>query len=261
MNAGAIFALKLVLTPLLVGLASLAGRRWGSEVGGWLVGVPFTSGPIAFFLALSPGPRFAAAAAAGIMAGTASQAVFCLLYSWVASRGGGWGPSLIAATSGFLAATFVLNQVLVPTWIAFAAIIAVLVVSIVLMPGRGKPGQESLGFPRWDIPARVAVATAFVVALTAVAPLLGPRLAGLVAPFPLYATVLATFAHRIQGAVPAIGVLRGLLLGLFAFAAFLLTLAELLAGQGVALAFVAAAAVLLVVQGGSLAVGRRLRLA
>jgi len=107
----------------------------------------------------------------------------------------------------------------------------------------------------------MAVATAFVVALTAVAPLLGPRLAGLAAPFPLYATVLATFAHRIQGAAPAIGVLRGLLLGLFAFAAFFLTLAELLAGQGVALAFVAAAAVLLVVQGGSLAVGRRLRLA
>lgn len=261
MSAGAILALKLVLTPLLVGLASLAGRRWGSEIGGWLVGIPFTSGPIAFFLALSPGPRFAAAAAAGIMAGTASQAVFCLLYSWVASRGGAWGPSLIVATAGFLAATFLLNLVLVPTWIAFAAMIAVLVVSIALMPGRGNSGHESLAFPRWDIPARMGVATAFVVALTAVAPLLGPRLAGLVAPFPLYATVLATFAHRIQGAAPAIGVLRGLLLGLFAFAAFFLTLAELLVGQGIALAFAAASLAVLLVQGASLAVGRRLRLA
>src|SRR5205807_6194643 len=83
--AGAL-ALKLVLTPLLVGAASLAGRRWGSSVGGWLIGIPFTSGPIAFFLALSPGPRFAASAAAGIMAGAVSQSAVCLSYSWAAQR-------------------------------------------------------------------------------------------------------------------------------------------------------------------------------
>jgi hypothetical protein len=68
-NGTAILALKLVLTPLLVGLASLAGRRWGPEIGGWLLGAPFTSVPVAFFLALSPGQRFAATAALGIMAG------------------------------------------------------------------------------------------------------------------------------------------------------------------------------------------------
>jgi hypothetical protein len=54
-------ALKLVVTPVLVGVASLAGRKWGSEIGGWLVGIPFTSGPIAFFLALDAGRHFAAA--------------------------------------------------------------------------------------------------------------------------------------------------------------------------------------------------------
>jgi hypothetical protein len=82
-------ALKLVLTPVLIGAASLAGRRWGSVVSGWLVGIPFTSAPVAFFLALDPGPRFAAAAAAGIMAGAISQVAFCLVYSWTARRGGG----------------------------------------------------------------------------------------------------------------------------------------------------------------------------
>jgi hypothetical protein len=260
MSAAAILALKLVLTPVLVGAASLAGRRWGSEIGGWLVGIPFTSGPVAFFLALSPGPRFAAAAAAGIMAGTASQATFCVLYAWVARRRG-WAPSLVAATAGFLVVTALLNFVVVSTWITFAAMLAVLVVAIRLMPKRGSPGPESISFPRWDIPTRMVVATAFVVVLTAVAPVLGPRLAGLLAPFPLYATVLATFAHRIQGAGPAVGVLRGLLLGLFAFAAFFMTLAELLTGHGVALAFAAAAVVVLAVQGVSLAVGRRLRVA
>ena len=260
MSAPAILALKLLLTHLLVGVASLAGRRWGPGIGGWLVGIPFTSGPVAFFLALSPGPRFAAAAAAGIMAGTASQAAFCLSYAWVAQRRG-WALSLVAATAGFLVATLFLNLVSFATWIVFAAMILVLVVSIALMPRRASLGREAIVFPSWDIPARMAVATVFVVVLTAVAPLLGPRLAGLLAPFPLYGTVLATFAHRIQGAAPAVGVLRGLLLGLFAFAAFFMTLAELLATEGIAVAFAAAVVVVLAVQGASLAVGRRLRIA
>src|SRR5207247_8747661 len=60
LNPTGALALKLVLTPVLVGAASLAGPRWGSAVGGWLIGMPFTSGPIVSFLAPHPGPAFAA---------------------------------------------------------------------------------------------------------------------------------------------------------------------------------------------------------
>ena len=256
MGPGASLALKLVLTPVLVGAASLAGRRWGSEVGGWLVGIPFTSGPIAFFLALNPGPRFAAAAAVGIMGGVASQAAFCLAYARTAQRQG-WALSLLAATAAFLVATALLNLMVWPAPVLFVAMIAVLIVAIRLMPDRGAASAFQIDYPHWDIPARMVVATAFVVALTAAAPLLGPHLAGLLAPFPLYATVLATFAQRIGGPAPAIGVLRGLLLGLFAFAGFFLALAELLPGQGIAIAFAVAIVVGLVIQGASLALGRR----
>jgi len=257
---GASLALKLVVTPLLVGAASLAGRKWGSEIGGWLVGIPFTSGPIAFFLALGPGTRFAAAAAVGIMAGVSSQAAFCIAYAWTARRKG-WAPSLVAATAAFLVATVLLNFVVWPAPFLFVAMIAVLVISLRLMPDRSSVTTVQIQYPRWDIPARMAVATAFVMALTAAAPLLGPHLAGLLAPFPLYATVLAVFAQRIGGGAPAIGVLRGLLLGLFAFAGFFLALAVLLPGQGIAIAFAAAIVVALALQGGSLALGRRMGLA
>ena len=259
MSAAGALALKLVLTPLLVGAASLAGRRWGSAVGGWLVGIPFTSAPIAFFLALDPGPGFAAAAAVGIMAGTASQASFCLAYSWVAQRHG-WVVSVIAATAAFTAATVLLNAVVLPVPGLYVVMVLVLVVALFLMPGDAARASEDVRFPAWDIPARIVVATAFVVALTGAAPLLGARLAGLLAPFPLYGTVLAAFAHRIEGAGSAVGVLRGLLLGLFAFASFFLVLALLLPA-GIAIAFVAAIAVGLVVQGSSLLAGRRLGLA
>jgi len=57
-----ILALKLVLTPALIAVATLVGRRFGPSISGWLVGLPFTSGPVSLFLALEQGTTFAAAA-------------------------------------------------------------------------------------------------------------------------------------------------------------------------------------------------------
>lgn len=253
-------ALKLILTPALVGAATLAGRRWGSAIGGWLVGIPFTSGPIAFFLALEHGPRFAAAAAAGIMAGTASQVAFGLAYAWMATRRD-WIACLVIATLAFAIVTAALDGISLAVWVMFVGVIAALVLSLFLMPRGTHSATGAIQFPVWDIPARMIVATVFVIALTAVAPLLGAKLAGLLAPFPLYATVLAVFAHRIEGSAPAVGVLRGLLLGLFVFAAFFFILSLMLVPQGIVAAFAVAIAVAMALQGVSLFAGRRLALA
>jgi hypothetical protein len=98
----------------------------------------------------------------------------------------------------------------------------------------------------------MVIATALVLVLTELAGALGPRLTGLLAPFPLYAAILAAFAHALDGAAAAVSVLRGLLLGLWAFAAFFLVLAATLPGSGIAGAFAAALVVALAVQGASL---------
>ncbi|HYM66932.1 MAG TPA: hypothetical protein VEW68_06555, partial [Patescibacteria group bacterium] len=226
-------------------------------VGGWLVGIPFTSRPSALFLAVSPGPRFAAAAAAGTLAGTASQAAFCLAYAWVAQTRS-WAASLAAAAAAFLAATALLNLWVPPPAWSFPAMIGVLLITLRLMPGRDKRPARRLEFPRWDLPLRMVVATVFVVGLTEAAPLLGARLAGLLAPYPLYATVLAVFAHRLHGSAPAVGVLRGLLLGLFAFASFFFLVAALLVQHGIVIAFGAAILAALTIQGATLTLSRRL---
>jgi len=80
-------AVKVVVTPLLIGGASLAGQRFGHHVGGWLVGLPLTSGPVAFFLATEQGMAFARGAAVGMLAGTSSQVAFALAYRSAARRG------------------------------------------------------------------------------------------------------------------------------------------------------------------------------
>ena len=259
MGATESLALKLVVTPILVGAASMAARRWGSEVGGWIVGIPFTSAPVTFFLAIGPGPHFAAQASVGILAGTVSQAAFALAYAWCA-RTWSWGVCLGAATAAFAAVTVVLVYVKASALVTFAAAVAALAVSLALMPRRSTTPPRAVPLPDWDIPARMVVGTVLVVGLTAAAPLLGPRLAGLISPYPLYATVLAVFSHSLLGPSSAVSVLRGLLLGLFAFAGFFLTVAQLLEPDGIVLAFGAAIGVALAIQAASLFAGRRLAL-
>jgi hypothetical protein len=106
----------------------------------------------------------------------------------------------------------------------------------------------------------MVVATTFVVVLTTAAPLLGPRVAGLIAPFPLYGAVLAAFAYREQGPAASGAVVRGLLLGLFAFACFFLALSTLLE-RDILLAFAVAIIAGGIVQSAALVVGRRFGLA
>jgi hypothetical protein len=248
--------LKLLLTPLLIGAVSLAGRRWGPGVSGWLVGLPFTSGPVVFILALDQGPRFAMATATAVLAGTVSEALFCLVYARLASRVP-WPVAAPTSWLAFFAATALLRgAALPPLPVLFLAMVAMLGAALALLP-RAEGARAAARLPWWDIPARMLVATAFVLALTGAAPALGPRLSGLLAPFPIYGSILAIFTQQLEGPAAAVGLLHGLALGLFSFAAFFLAVAALLVPAGPVAAFAAATATALLVQGGSLAVLKR----
>ena len=238
-------AVKLVLTPALVVLASLIARRWGSRVGGWAVGFPFTSAPVALVLLLEHDSQFVATAAVATMLGVLSQAAFALVYAQAARR---LAPlaCLLLASAGFGLVTLALATMLVPTLVAPVLVAAGLTFAL----RAGPPAKEKAGptqRPVWDLPARALVATAFVVALTAAAGVLGPRVTGLLTPFPLYASVLAAFAHVQEGPVAAIGVMRGLISGLYGFAAFFLALGVLVTSSA-PLAFLVATSVIVVVQ-------------
>lgn len=249
--------LKLVATPALIGLASLAGRKWGHAVSGWIVALPLTSGPIVFFLALSHGVAFAADTAAGILAGGFSLVAFITAYGRLAPRWR-WPPTLLASTLAFFIMTAILRRVTLPILPLWAAVLLALFLAIRLLPRHLDPGMDPQGLPGpWDIPVRMLVATAFVVLITGLAPAVGPHFAGLLAPFPFFTATLAAFAHHQHGAAAAISVLRGLLMGLFSFAGFMCTLALLLIPAGVPASFAAAVLVVIVFQAGSLWLLRR----
>jgi hypothetical protein len=249
-------ALKLIITPLLVGGASLAGRRWGPTISGWLVALPYTAGPIVFFLSLSQGLAFGAATAVGVLAGVMSPVVFSLTYGWLAARLG-MPRTLLSSVLAFAAATALLRPL--PLWwpLVYPAVLAALALGVRFMPRPAPQGPAAVRAPGWEIPARILVATSYVVLLTAAAPLLGPQLTGLITPFPLFGGTLAIFAHQFQGAEAGISVLRGLLRGLFAFATFFVIVAALLQRLGLLAAFGLALLLALLIQSVSLWLIRR----
>jgi hypothetical protein len=224
-------------------------------VGGWFVGLPLTSGPVAFFLALEYGTAFARDAAIGALGGTAAQGLFCLAYVWSAIRLA-WPLALCTAFIAFAIGATLLQALALPLPFLLLAVVLILLMAVRVAPQNASTAIP-LAPPVWDIPVRMAVATALVVILTGVALLLGPRLTGLLGTFPVFATVLIVFAQRTKGIAAAQQVVGGLLFGLFAFTAFFLIIAICIERAGITIAFASALALALAIQGATLTLVRR----
>jgi hypothetical protein len=246
---------KLVLTPGLIAVTTLLGRRWGPGVGGAVAGLPLTSAPVSVFLALEQGASFAATAAVATLLGLLSQGALCLAYSWTARRAP-WWTSASAGVTAFFGATVILERLSLPVWPAFALVCVVLVVVAVAIPV-GSSMVEPARPSRWDLPVRMLVATAIVVGLTAAAPTLGPTWSGLLSPLPVFAVVLGIFTHRAQGPGAAAHLLRGVVVGSLAHATMFALLASLLTSQNLVSTYGYASLSALAVNALALAVTRR----
>lgn len=242
-------AVKLLLAPAFVVGASLAARRFGALVGGLVGGLPVVAGPILLAFALDQGAAFAARAAVGTLLGLVSLTTFVVLYSHLAGRLP-WPACLLAGWAAFLAMTAALSALDVGAGAALALAAGSFVVALAILP-RVPPrtaGEAAL-LPGWDLPARAASALAMVLALTAAASSLGSHLSGLLAPFPIIASILAGFTHAQSGVRECRRLLRGLVLGFFAFALFCFTVAVAVEPLGIAAAFVLATVAALAAQG------------
>jgi hypothetical protein len=250
-----LFLLKVILTPVLIGGATLAARRWGPAIGGLIVALPLTSGPVLFFMSLDQGPAFASVAAVGSLLGLAAIAAFCVAYAWIDRRAGPI-PSVATGAAAFAVAGVALHAVIgAPLWLVIALVVAAVVAATRAIPRSGAV-HGPLPHRSWDLPARMVVATCLVVVITAAAPILGPGWSGIVATFPVYLAVMAAFTHRHAGAVAADDVLRGLLAGLYGTAAFYVVVTLGLGSAGIAVTFSAAVAVALGIEAASLRVLR-----
>jgi len=239
----AVLVLKLSLVPLLIYLVTLAGRRWGPGVAGWLSAFPIVAGPILFALTLEQGAGFAARAAEGTLLAVVAILVFSLAYAWASGRFGVAGAMALSllAWAGSVA---LLQATHLPLGLAFVLVWCALLLTWRLFPAAT---PATAGGRRNDLPWRMLAGALLVLAVTAGAAHLGARLSGFFAMFPVMSTVLVGFAHAGSGRGSAVALLRGMVVGYFGFAVFCVTLAMQLREGAVESAFALALACALVV--------------
>jgi hypothetical protein len=249
-----LLALKLFLVPSLIYAVTLAGRRWGPAVAGWLSAFPIVAGPILLAISLEQGAGFAATAAEGTLMAVLAMIAFSLAYAWASGRWGVAGamPSALAAWALMVAA---LQAVRPPLPLAALLVVAALMVAPRLFPAMPpaaarpeRPAAAGAVGRGGDLPWRMLAGALLVMSVSAAAAGLGPRLSGFFAMFPVMGTVLTGFTHVQSGRAGAVQLLRGTMLGYFAFAAFCLAIALLLRAQPVPVSFLAAFVFALTIQ-------------
>ncbi|MGA2790567.1 MAG: hypothetical protein ABSF00_07350 [Candidatus Bathyarchaeia archaeon] len=247
MNAGAILGLKLVTVPIFIFAVSIVARRWGASVGGLIIGLPLTSGPVLFFLTLEQGSNFASGAAQGTLMALISLASSCLAYSLLSFRFS-WRISFVGCCTAYLIASSILYFVSAPLVLSLVGVLAFLGVIWRVMPP-GSVGGSSRKPPAWEIPTRMVSATAMVLLITESATFLGPHFSGLLTPFPVYATILAVFIHKFDGPGASAQFLRGVTVGCSTSAVFFFLIASFIVTMGIFQTFALGVVVALTLQG------------
>ncbi len=225
------FYLKFLITPTLMLAISLAARRWGTQIGGLLSGLPVTSALVVLFLSLEQGPGFALQAVPGALAGLAAVQATYLFYYLVTRRVGAL-PGCITALAVYAATAALMSHL---GWVGLSVVVTLVLLSlIIVVTSQPAPtgNAKVVQLPRWVIPMRMLTATALLVAITASAEWLGPVASGLLAPIPVIAWPLAVFAH-VQGGHHELGaIVRGNAIGAVGVLGFYLAVKSTIAQWG-----------------------------
>lgn len=238
-------ALKLFLVPLLIWGVTLAGRKWGPMVAGWLSAFPIVAGPILLIISLEQGTDFAAHAAQATLLAVLAMVAFSLSYAWASARFGVAG-SMLCGFLTWLSAAHGLQSTALPVTLSFGLVLVALLLAPRLFPAMTAPPAS--GARPNDLPWRMLAGAVLVLLVTLCAARLGARWSGFLAMFPVMGSVLSGFSHHYSGRAFAVTLLRGTMFGFFAFATFCLLLALLLPRQGIAASFALAFLAALVVQ-------------
>lgn len=233
--------LRIGLTPFVFVAVSCAQARFGQWIGGRLVGLPLTTGPFLLAVCLLSGRAAAAHAAAGVVTGQLAVVVFCTAYAHCAARR--VAPARATVRSLFLAVVAV--AALTPlrdVWLAATASWIAIGVSLARWPS-GDDAAPPGGRPGAVLP-RATVSTALVASMSALVPVLGAWLAGVLTSAPVLLAMLLPAAHRDGGAAGAAALARGTVVSMAGTVAFGAVLATGLPKLTTAAAFGLAAAVL-----------------
>jgi uncharacterized membrane protein (GlpM family) len=225
-----VLILKLLLIPGFLLLISLAGKRWGPSVAGWLSGLPVVVGPILFFLAIEQGPQFAAHSAVAALSAMFAMIAFCITYAQVAQRAD-WPWALAISMTVWAVLALVLS--LIPPSLPFSVVAAAvaLLASPYLFPDV-QPVLKGTAPKSDKLIWRMIAGAALTLVVTMLASTVGERWSGLLAVFPVLGSVMAVFSQQTRGPAFTAALLRATATGMYSFSAFCLVSALTLPSMG-----------------------------
>jgi len=224
--------IKLFASPAMIGLASLAGRRWGPNVAGLMGGLPLVGGPILAALWIVHGEAYAAQVALAAPAGVWANIIYMLAVGY-ASRRFGWAVSILLGWVGYLTGGILVNLSGLSHSLVFglAVVPALWFTAVRFLPKPAAP-PKPVHLPHSELITRMLAAATIVLSLTGASTLLGPTLTGVFTGAPVAATVIPAFTFVNSGRDALLLVLRGFLTGLMGFTVCFAALAVLIPLMG-----------------------------
>jgi hypothetical protein len=227
-----VLAAKLLLSPILIGLASLAGRRWGAHIAGLMGGLPLVGGPIVLALWLSHGQAYATEVSLAAPVGVWASMTYLLTLGFISARWPWYFAIPFAWVCYFLVALLIDAAGLSQSLAMGIAILPALWFGAIRVLPKPAAIPASMALPRIELFARMIAAALLVWTLATISSFLGTHLTGVLAGAPVAATVIPAFTMANSGRDALLITLRGFLSGMMGFAAFFLILGNSMSALG-----------------------------
>jgi hypothetical protein len=237
--------IRILIAPLGVLVGTLAQRRFGHAISGLVVGLPLTTLPLLWIIALQHGTAFASSMTTSLLVGSIAEAVVLWLYARLALR-----VSPLYAIGGTVVAFALVASAV--NYLKLSALLAALItglgfaVALRLWPTNATRTLVPSSHSRLWL--RLVLSAVFTLVIVSLASRLGPVVSGLVDALPAMSLMMAFMTHQEHGARASSAFLQGVTRGSFSYLVAMLVLAETLRYGNLVLAFALALAAALLVQ-------------
>lgn len=236
--------LRIFIAPLVVLLATVVQRRFGHAVSGLLIGLPLTSLPLLWLVALQHGATFAGAMAGTTLAATTAQVFVIWAYARLAMH---VSPTraILYTLGAFVISAGAFHFLKLSALVASVLAILAFMAALRWWPTTTSSPEET---GRYRLGLRITLSAGFTLVIVTLAGRIGPSLAGLAAALPVMSMVMGYVTHKELGANASSKFLHGVTRGSFSYVASIFVLTEMLRTGNVGFAFLTSIAVALVLQ-------------
>ncbi len=208
--------LKMAVTAGFVVLATVVAERAGPVVGALIATLPVSAGPAYVFIALQHDASFVAQGALASLAVNVVAAIFALTYAMLAQRRG-VAASVLPAMAIWFVLVAAVNAI---PWTTMAAVVFNVVgLAICIAVGNRFRHVRVPLLPRrsTDLLVRAAMVAVLVAVVVTASEVVGPKVSGTLAVFPIVLLSLILILHPRIGGPATAAVLSNTLLGLAGF--------------------------------------------